>query len=251
MAVRRLSAEGLLLSAARVASCVWPREGQRAGIAGSCRDSSAPPRDRWPFARAVPSRGAAALAALLIPACATLPAAPRPEIARAAREAASYSGQLKVALDGPSFRGRARVLLGFRRPDALRLEVPGPLGPRLVLVANAGALTAVFPGDHAVFRGGTAAADLEALLGVALEPAELMDLLVGVPSPRLRGWSVGWGGSLPKRIDAVLPDGARLCVRVEDAALAVALAEAAFDPPPHAGYRVVDPEEARRLWSAR
>jgi hypothetical protein len=189
--------------------------------------------------------------AVLLPGCATLPAAPRPEQARAAREASTYSGQLKVSLDGPSFRGRARVLLGFRRPDGLRLELPGPLGPRLVVVASAGSLTAVFPGERAVFRGRTAASDLEALLGVALEPAELMDLLVGVPSPRLRGWHVGWGPSLPKRIDAVLPDGARLSVRVEDAALAVALADAAFDPPPHVGYRLVDPEEARRLWSAR
>jgi hypothetical protein len=143
------------------------------------------------------------------------------------------------------------VLLGFRRPDALRLELPGPLGPRLVVVASAGALTAVFPRERAVFRGGTAASDLEALLGVALEPAELMDLLVGVPSPRLRGYTVGWGRSVPSRIEAVLPDGAGLSVRVEDAALHAALAEAAFEPPPHAGYRLVDAEVARRLWSAR
>jgi hypothetical protein len=191
------------------------------------------------------------LAALLLSACATLPPAPRPELARAAREAASYSGQLKVALDGPSFRGRARVLLGFRRPDALRIELPGPLGPRLVVVASSGALTAVFPAERAIFRGRTAASDLEALLGVALEPAELMDLLVGVPSPRLRGYGVRWGVSLPSRIDAVLPDGARLDVRVEDATLHATLADAAFEPPPHAGYRVIEAEEARRLWSAR
>lgn len=197
------------------------------------------------------ARAALALAALLLPACATLPAVPRPELARAAREAASYSGQLKVALDGPSFRGNARVLLGFRRPDALRLELPGPVGPRLLVVASAGALTAVFPGERAVFRGRSGASDLEALLGVALEPAELMDLLVGVPPPRLRSYSVGWGAALPKRIDAVLPDGARLTVRVEDAALQAALTDAAFEPPPHAGYRIVDAEEARRLWSAR
>ena len=94
------------------------------------------------------------------------------------------------------------MLLAFRRPDALRIEVPGPAGPRLIAVASEGRLWAVFPADRAVFTGAATEADFEALLGVALTPREVMDLLVGVPSPRSRAYEARWRGPLPARIDA-------------------------------------------------
>jgi hypothetical protein len=199
----------------------------------------------------MPSRRAeaAALVAGVLAACASIPPAPTQDVARRAREAGSYSGELRVRLDGPQFRGRARVLVGFERPDALRLELPGPLGPRLVLVARDGALAAAFPSERAVFRGGAGASDLEALLGVSLASEELMDLLLGVASPRLRSCRFEWGPLLPKRIEAVLPDGARLSVRVDAAETGADLPAAAFEDPARDDYRTIGAEEARRLWS--
>jgi len=79
-----------------------------------------------------------------------------------------------------------------------------------------------------------------------------MDLLTGVPSARLRSYRARWGAALPRQIDATLPDGARLKATVEDAeAPAATLGESAFTEPPHAGYRTVDADEARSLWSGR
>jgi hypothetical protein len=143
------------------------------------------------------------------------------------------------------------VLLGFRRPDALRIEVPGPTGPRLVAVASGGHLWAAFPSERAFFSGRPTEGDFEALLGVALTPPEVMDLLVGLPAPRLRAYEAQWRGPLPARITATLPDGGRLRVTVDEADAGAAITEQAFDEPPHAGYRAISAEEARGLWSGR
>jgi hypothetical protein len=171
-------------------------------------------------------------------------------VARAAA-ARSYSGQLRVSLSGPQGRGRLRVLLAFRRPDGLRIEVPGPAGARLIAVARGDELTAVFPADRAVFVGRTTAADMDALLGVALSPAEVMDLLLGAGSPRLHEHRVRWGPVLPREVRGTLEDGARLRVLVEDASLDVSLPDAAFTAPPREGYRLVDADEARELLAGR
>jgi hypothetical protein len=194
-------------------------------------------------------RGLAPAVALAAAACASLPRAAPPGAAEAARAAGSYSAALGVRLDGPELRARTRALVAFRRPDALRVEVPGPAGPRAVVVARGGRLTAVFPAARAVHACRADADDLRRLLGVGLEPAEMMDVLVGVPVERLDGQRTSWGERLPRRVELTLPDGGRLRLEVEDAETGAALPEAAFDPPPHAGYRQVDVEEARRLWS--
>src|SRR5687768_16989924 len=176
---------------------------------------------------------------------------PDPTAVAAAAAAPSYSAQLRISLDGPTLRARTPVLLAFRRPDALRIEVPGPAGPRLVAVAAGGTLWAAFPADRAFFAGRATEADFEALLGVALTPDEVMDLLVGRPPPRLRAYEARWRGPLPARIDATLPDGGRLRVTVDEAEAGVAVPEAAFAEPPHAGYRMIAADEARRLWGGR
>jgi hypothetical protein len=198
----------------------------------------------WLLARAtLASIAGAALA------CSSLPSAPPPEVAARARAASSYSGTLRVSLNGPAFRGRARVLVGFRRPDMLRIELPGPTGPRLIVVAKDGALAAIFPGERAFFRSGATDVEMDALLGIALAPSELADVLVGVGSPRLRAYEVLWGPTLPRRVRATLPDGGRLDATVEEAELEAPLSPSAFDEPPHDGFRSVDQEEARRLWA--
>jgi hypothetical protein len=192
------------------------------------------------------------VAALLIAgaACATA-RLPPPGVAESAAAAASWSGSARVSVKGSDLRGRSRVLIAFRRPDALRIEIPGPAGARLVAVVRAGRLAAVLPGDRAYLESAASPADLEALLGVALEPAELMDLLVGKAPPGLRDYRAQWGETLPKRVFAVLADGTRLDARVDEAEKDIALPEAAFEPPPHPGYRPVDAAEARRLLGGR
>jgi len=176
---------------------------------------------------------------------------PPPGVAEKARGISSYSASLRATLRGAQLRGGTRVLLAFRRPDALRLEIPGPTGARLVAVARGGRLTAVFPAERAVFEGAATAAEMDALVGVALSPEELIDLLVGVGAPRLKAYQARWGPALPRDIQAVLPDGSRLRARVDEAEAEPELPVAAFAPPSHAGYRRVDVEEARRLWTPR
>ena len=192
-----------------------------------------------------------AAAALAAAGCATASLPPPADVAQRAHVARSYSGRLRVSLRGPEMRGRTAALLGFRRPDGLRIEIPGPTGARLVAVAHGEALTAVFPAERAVFRGEATAAGLEDLLGVALSPSEVMDLLVGTPSPRVRDYRVRWGPSVPRELQATLPDGGRLRVTVESATLDPDLPDAAFAEPASEGYRAVEAAEARRLWGAR
>ena len=184
-------------------------------------------------------------------ACAPPPPPASPETAARAAAVRSYNSQIKVSLSGEQGRGRLRVLLAFRRPDGLRIEVPGPTGARLIAVAQGDALWAVFPGDRAAFLGRTNAEDMEALLGVALSPREMMDLLVGAQVGGLSDHRVRWGPSLPREVRATLSDRSRLKVVVEAAEAEVALAEAAFQPPPHEGYRTVDAGEARELLVGR
>jgi hypothetical protein len=172
-------------------------------------------------------------------------------VVASAAAATTWSGGVRVSVRGPDARGRSRALVAFRRPDALRIEIPGPGGARLVAVARSGRLTAVLPGERALLESAAAAADLEALLGVALSPAELMDVLVGTPPPGLRDYRAEWGPTLPRRVEALLPDGTRLTATVDDAEAGVGLPEAAFEPPPHPGYRPVDATEARRLLGGR
>jgi hypothetical protein len=72
-------------------------------------------------------------------------------------------------------------------------------------------------------------------------------VLVGKAPAGLRDYEAQWGETLPKRVQAVLADGTHLDAKVDEAEKDVDLPAAAFDPPPHAGYRPVDTDEARRL----
>ncbi len=174
-----------------------------------------------------------------------------PGVAERAAASPSWSGSLRVSVRGPDLRGRSRALMAFRRPDALRIEIPGPSGARMIAVARGGRLTAVLPSDRAFLAREASPAELDALIGVALEPAELMDVLVGARPASLRDYRADWGAAYPRRIEAVLGDGTRLEATVEEADDGVGVSPAAFDPPPHDGYREVDADEARRLLGGR
>ena len=208
-------------------------------------------RPRGPFrpssSRWCRPRPEAALAVLLASAACATATLPRPGVAERAAAAVSWSGSIRVSVKGEELRGRSRVLLAFRRPDSVRIEIPGPAGLLLVAVVRQGRLTAVLPAERAFLESEAGAPDLEALLGVALTPAELMDLLVGVAPAGLRDHRVRWGDTLPRRVEAVLADGTRLVANVDDAEAGVELADAVFQPPPHPGHRRVDAIEARRL----
>jgi outer membrane lipoprotein-sorting protein len=193
----------------------------------------------------------ASLLSIPLTGCATAGLPPPPDAAARAQATLSYSGRLRVSLRAPEFRARSAALVAFRRPDALRIEIPGPGGARLVAVTRQGTLVAVFPGERAFFQASATPAELDALLGVPLAPDEVIDLLLGVGSPRLRQYETRWGPDLPRTVEATLPDGGRLKVTVEEADRNVELAAAAFDDPPHDGYRALDAEEARAIWTGR
>jgi hypothetical protein len=195
--------------------------------------------------------GPLVLGALLLGACASLPTRPPAGVSDRAQGALSYSARLKVRLEGRDLRARTAALVAFRRPDALRVEIPGPAGARLLAVARADRLVAVFPAERAVFTGSATAADLGALLGVALTPAEVMDMLVGAPPRDARAFTARWGPEAPLRIEADLADGTRLRLTIEEPRLDPALSERAFLDPPHEGYRPVGADEARGIWGAR
>jgi len=188
-----------------------------------------------------------ALAALLLTAACATASLPRPGVAERAAAAVSWSGSVRVSVKGKDLRGRSRVLMAFRRPDAVRIEIPGPAGARLLAVVRGGRLTAVLPSERAFLESEATAADLEALLGVALSPPDLMDILVGIAPAGLRDYRVRWGDALPRRVEAVLGDGTRLVASVDDAEAGVDLRDVVFAPPPHDGHRRVDAAEARRL----
>lgn len=176
---------------------------------------------------------------------------PPPEVVRQAAALESYSASLRVSVRGREWRGRSRALVAFRRPASLRIEIPGASGARLIAVARDGRLTAVLPAERAVLEQPAGPAEFEALLGVGLAPGELMDLLVGVRPSRVGELDVRWGRRLPGRLRATLADGTRLDATVEDAADATLVPAAAFEPPPHVGYRTIDADEARRLLGGR
>jgi hypothetical protein len=192
----------------------------------------------------------AAASATLDLACASA-RLPTPAAQAEIRAVEVLRARLGVSLRGPNGRGRVTVLVGFARPDALRLELPGPAGARLIVVARGERLTAVFPAERAVYLGAARAADLEAVLGVGLEPSEIMDLLVGAPSARVASPRVDWGPRWPRRVSGRLADGTSLTIRLREVETPAALPPTAFVDPPHVGYREVDAEEARTLLGGR
>ncbi len=195
-------------------------------------------------------RLALALLASSVGGCAHTPG-PAPGVAQAARASASYAATLRVSVDAPHLRGRARVLLAFARPDRLRVELPGPSGARLVAVARGGRLWAVFPGEAAYFSGPADIEQMDALLGLALTPEEVMDVLVGHAPPRLRAYQARWRGALPSDVRGTFAGGGRFSVKVTQAETPASVPARAFDEPPHDGYRLLDVHEARALWGGR
>jgi hypothetical protein len=151
--------------------------------------------------RAASQLGTVTLAAVLFTACAargftppTDPGAPLPgfvdihsSITGACASVRTFTAELGLAGRAGAERLRGRVVAGFMRPDAMRLEGIAPFGPpAFVLVSRAGAATLVLPRDNAVLSEAPPAQVLEALTGVALEPADLQAVLTGCVTPDTR-----------------------------------------------------------------
>jgi hypothetical protein len=179
--------------------------------------------------------------------CASLPPA-SPAARDAARHAGTYTANLRVSVRGPDLRGRADAIVGFRRPDALRVELPAGTGLALLAVAREGRLVVAFPADRAFYEGAATPAALGALLGVALAPADLMDVLVGVQPAAVRALDVRWGPLAPSRVVALLADGTRLDAKVREPELGRPLGDAAFASPATGGWQRLSLEEARGRW---
>ena len=131
----------------------------------------------------------------------------------------SYSARLRVTrCGGKDLRARTPVLLAFRRPGRPADRGPGAQRRARDRGRARGPAVGGLPLASArVYSGAAQPTDMESLLGVALAPAEVMDLLTGVACPRLLSYRARWGAALPRQIEATLPDGARLKATVEDA----------------------------------
>ena len=115
---------------------------------------------------------------------------PFPESASAYTEATAECGSVKTMSASMALSGRAgatklsaRIDAGFAEPDRLRLEgfprVSFGGKPFFVLAASGGTATLVLTRNGNVLRGAPPAAILEALAGVALDPAQLRAAVSG------------------------------------------------------------------------
>jgi hypothetical protein len=119
------------------------------------------------------------------------PGAPLPDFADVYRMlTASCSGvrtfTAELGLSGRAGgnRVRGRAIVGFARPDSLRLEGVAPFGPPAFILAARGLnATLLLPRDDRVVRNAPPDQILEALTGVALSPADLQAVLTGCAVP--------------------------------------------------------------------
>ena len=119
-------------------------------------------------------------------------------VSRACRTARTLTAELALSGHAGQTKLRGRVVAGFERPAAMRLEGLAPLGPpAFILATRGGEATLLVPREERVVRGATPEDVLGALTGVALAPADLHAVLTGcvMPDPAPRGGRVhgnGW-----------------------------------------------------------
>ena len=93
-----------------------------------------------------------------------------------------YRALFKGESVGPDGKQRFRMAAVLSPPDRLRLEFFGPVGgARLVVAASGGQAVVLSPHERAWDRGPAPAVGMERLIGVPLEPFDLVALLTGRP----------------------------------------------------------------------
>jgi hypothetical protein len=138
----------------------------------------------------------------------TGPGTPLADITRAYGEATAECGGVQRLSASIKLSGRtgstklsARVDAGFAAPAALRLEGYPRINfggkPFFILVSGGAGTTLLMPRDARVLRGAAPAAIVEALTGVALEPADLRSIVAGCGLPAAqpssgRSFAKGW-----------------------------------------------------------
>lgn len=105
------------------------------------------------------------------------------------------TAEIRLAGRAGRDRLRARLVAGFSAPDSLRLEALAPFGPPALVLASDGATTTLlFPREGQVLREAPVAALLDALTGLALDAADLRNLLFGcIAGDDGRGLQYGGG----------------------------------------------------------
>jgi hypothetical protein len=76
------------------------------------------------------------------------------------------------------------VEAGFKRPSMMRLDMRGPIGPTAATLAASGsAATLILHRDRRFVTGTSPGAILGALIGVTLDPGDLLAMLTGCVAP--------------------------------------------------------------------
>jgi hypothetical protein len=157
------------------------------------------------------------------------------------------SGQLGIS--GPRGRFRTDVLIGVARPDRIRIEIASATGPRFVLVAGSGRVTADYPGERARFTGPSDAATIGAVFGASISARDLAEVLLGGEAPDA---AVAWrfDGGLPAGARVRLNTGERLDLSLASPELREATA-GAFEARPDPRLEPVDAPTMARLLGLR
>jgi hypothetical protein len=103
----------------------------------------------------------------------------------------------EISVRGQAGRGRVRgrVLAGFERGGALRLEAPAPFGaPIFILVSRANRATLWLPRDRRVLAGAPVEHVLEAITGLPRSSDDVLALLSGCLSSDITPAGPGQGG---------------------------------------------------------
>jgi hypothetical protein len=108
--------------------------------------------------------------------------------------------QAELAISGRAGRDklRGRVIAGFERPAAMRLEAVAPFGPpAFILVSRAGSASLLMPRDRRFLADAAPEAVIEALTGVSLAPDDLLAMLAGCLTNQrkavaARAYADGW-----------------------------------------------------------
>ena len=143
------------------------------------------------------------------------------------RAPAALTADLRLSgrIDGERVRGTLQVGVA---PDAMRLEGLAPFGaPVFVLAAQPSGAVLLLPRDNAVARATSAAALLDAIVGVALGPADLLAIVSGCGLADWQATGAAAYGETWRRLD--VGDRRRLWLRRDGAAGAGLVLAAAED----------------------
>lgn len=99
----------------------------------------------------------------------------------------TFRGQARLRVESGSDKLKSSQMISVRAPSAVRIDIMNPFGVSYSLASEGDRLTAVDQGESTWYRGRSDAATLAALVGVAVDPRDLVDLLRGLsPWPAAR-----------------------------------------------------------------